>query len=152
MEMKIRDVLLLVLAFVVIGAIGMALPVHAATDDPGITGQTMVNPQWEARTDAGAHVIALEAEWCPGVASTTLVAAKYLSGAKSLYIQNRSSATCYVSFDASAATTAGGRGFKWAAGDERSFDVSGTTFGSRMRAACTATLTANACLWLNWFK
>jgi hypothetical protein len=103
--------------------------------------------------DPSADTTSLEAEFCPTtVASTPLPASAILQGAKSFYMENRSSATCYARFDAASATSAGNSGFKWAPGTERAIDVSGTTFGARIRIACTAALTANACLWLQWFE
>lgn len=103
--------------------------------------------------DPAASTTSLEAEYCAtNATSQPLPAASILTGAKSLYIENRSSATCYASFDAAPATSTGTRGFKWAAGTERALDVSGSTFGSRIRIACTAALTSGACLWLQWFE
>jgi hypothetical protein len=152
MEMKIRDVLLLVVGLIVLGAIGMALPAQAAPGDPGVTGQTMVNRQWEARIDASAATSTRHYLWCPGVASTTLPAAGILEDAKSLSIHNNSSAGCAVEFDGSAVTTNGATGDWYAAGDRLSQDISGRTFGAYIRAACTAVTASPSCLKLRWWK
>ena len=90
-----------------------------------------------------------EFEWTPGVASTTYGGAP-AGNARSLYIQNRSSATCYIRFDAQNVTTAGATGYKLAAGDEKSWDILGG-FASSMRAACTAALSTGAALWTSWW-
>lgn len=148
----------LLAALVTVAAVAFAVhpsTTAAAPGDPDAFSNRgrVVNPQDEMRVDPGAATSSLEAEFCPtNVASTPLPASAILAGAKSLYVENRSSATCYASFDAAAATSTGNRGFKWAPGTERSMDVSGTTFGSRIRVACTAALTTNACLWLQWFE
>lgn len=91
-----------------------------------------------------------EYEWCPGTASTTYSGAPS-TGARAVYIENRSSATCYVRFDATAVTTAGATGYKFASGTERSFDAT-HVFAGKMRAACTAATTTGACLYTSWWK
>lgn len=90
-------------------------------------------------------------EFCPSVATTTF--AKVIADRKNLTIQNLSSATCYASFepmwtgtvglDPTAPTTTGSHGYKFAAGDQGSFD-----FGAAipLRVACTAATTTPACL------
>lgn len=103
--------------------------------------------------NSGASADDLEVELCLTTAAAYApTSSYYLTGAKSLYVENRSAATCYLRFDAGAVTTTGSSGYKFAAGTERSFDISGTTFGADMRVACTAAQTTGACLFLGWWK
>jgi hypothetical protein len=107
----------------------------------------------DQRTNTGAATESLEVEFClTNVANRALAASDYLAGAKSFYVQNRSSATCYLSLDAETLTTTGSKGYKFAAGDERSFDIDGSVFGPLIRWACTAAQTTGACLFFGWLK
>lgn len=150
--------ILVVLAVVAAG--GYAVSAYgSASDDLGpMTGQ-QVTKNWEARVNAGASEKDWEFEWCPGVAVTTAVSGKQYpasgttgDGAKAIYCQNRSSATIYLTFDATALTTTGSTGWKLAAGDEKTWDRSSTTFGPKFGAAATAATTTGACLWCAWLK
>ncbi len=152
MEMKIRDVLFLAALIALIGAIGMALPVQAAPGDPGVSGQSMVNRQWEGRIDASAATSSLEAEWCLTTSSAALPASKYLVDAKSLYVDNRSSTDAFLRIDAASVVTTGAAGLRWTAGAERAIDLNGRTFGPNIRGASKANMTTGACLYLLWLQ
>lgn len=107
----------------------------------------------DQRINSGAATESFEVELCLTTAAAFAPSsAYYLAGAKSLYVQNRSSATCYLSLDAETLTTTGSTGYKFAAGDERSFDIDGSAFGPLIRWACTAAQTTGACLFLGWLK
>lgn len=99
---------------------------------------------------SSANTEEYEYEWCPGVASTTY-AGSPVSGSRALYIQNRSTATCYVRFDAQAVTTAGASGYRLQAGDSLSFDAT-HVFAGQMRGACTAATSTTGCLYTSWWK
>jgi hypothetical protein len=109
-------------------------------------------------TFTGANTAAANGEFCPGVAVTTLPAAsvtvaagkaKVLAGRKSIAIQNLSSATCYLTFDAQNPTSTGSLGWKWAASDAWSRD-----YGDRftVKAVCTAATTTPNCLQIEQAK
>jgi len=92
-------------------------------------------------------------EFCPGVAVTTFTGAKAITDRKNITIQNLSSATCYASFepfwtgtvgvDPTNPTTTGSHGYRFAAGDQGSFDFGPTI---PLRVACTAATTTPSCL------
>lgn len=108
----------------------------------------------DQRINSGAATDALEVEVCVTTVTRNrvLTANEYLSGAKALYCQNRSTATHYLTLDAVNLTTTGSTGWKFAAGDERSFDVDGGVFGPSVGVNATATTTTGACLWCAWLK
>lgn len=112
----------------------------------------MFTPRADAQVavSSSANTQEYEYEWCPGVASTTYPASPP-AGARAVYIQNRSSATCYVRFDATAVTTTGATGYRWSPLDERSFDAE-SSFAGKMTGACTAATTTGACLYTSWWK
>jgi hypothetical protein len=115
-----------------------------------------VDATGDIRTNAGAATDSFDVEVCVTTVTRnrTLATTEYLTGAKSLYVENRSSATCYLTFDAVNLTTTGGgaTGYKFAAGTERSFDVDGSIFGPLIGVNCTATTTTPACLFFGWLK
>lgn len=102
-----------------------------------------------APVNTGADGSAQNGEWCPSVAVTTLPdtaatgKATRLIGRKNVTVQNNSSATCYVTFDAQNPVTTGALGVKLSPSDMQSFD-----FGSRIpvKVACTAATTTPSCL------
>jgi hypothetical protein len=132
-----------------------APPAHAAPTGTTCTGALcQVDATGDLRVNTGAATEVLEAEFCVTTVTRnrTLAAAEYLTGAKTLYCENRSSATVYLTLDAVALTTTGSTGWKFAAGGERTWDVSGTTFGPRVGINATAVTTTGACLWCSWLK
>ena len=137
-----------VIAYALIPGMASAVPTNTSCTGAGC----FVDAIGDLRTNTGAATDALEAEVCASTASAALPAGAQLAQAKSLYIQNRSSATCYVSLDAVSVTTAGATGWKFASGDERSWDIDGSVFGSAIRVACTANQTTGACLFFGWLK
>jgi hypothetical protein len=143
-----------VLCALAVAILFVALNASAAPTGTTCTGALcQVDATGDLRTNPGAASESLEVEFCVTNAATrALTSSEYLVGAKSLYVENRSSATCYGTFDAVALTTTGSTGYRWAAGTERSLDVDGTVFGPLIKFACTAAQTTGACLFLGWFK
>jgi hypothetical protein len=142
--------------------LAVAILFVARNADAAPTGTTctgalcQVDATGDLRTNTGAATDSLDAEVCVTtvVRNRTLATTEYLTGAKSLYVENRSSATCYLTLDAVNLTTTGGgaTGYKFAAGTERSFDVDGSIFGPLIGVNCTATTTTPACLFFGWLK
>ena len=143
-----------------LGASLLAFLVVPASTSAAPTGTTctgalcQVDATGDLRMNAGAATDSLEVELCvTTVARNRVLAAnEYLSGAKSLYCENRSSATVYVTLDAVALTTTGSTGWKFAAGTERAWDIDGSVFGPKVGVNATATTTTGACLWCAWLK
>lgn len=108
----------------------------------------------DQRVNTGAATDVLEVELLVTTVTRnrTLAANEQLAGAKSLYCQNRSSATAYVTFDAVSLTTTGSTGWKLAAGDEKAWDIDGSVFGPTFGLNATATMTTGAGVWCAWLK
>lgn len=139
----------------VISGLFVAFNAHAAPTGTTCTGALcQVDATGDLRTNAGAATDSLEVELCVTTVTRNRVLAtnEYLSGAKSLYCENRSSATVYVTLDAVNLTTTGSTGWKFAAGSERAWDIDGTAFGPNVGINATATTTTGACLWCAWLK
>lgn len=141
------------LACIVLGA------VWPNTTDAAPSGTTCTGALCQAdatgdvRVNSGAATSTLYAEWCPGVAVTTLPTAKYLSGAKALAVHNKSSATCTLGFsDAETITSTGTVGDEYAPGEKIAQDIDGSVFGPHITGVCTAATTTGACLKLRWWK
>lgn len=98
-----------------------------------------------ALVDTGAQWRTQHAEWCPGVAVTTLPTTKYLKPAKTMTLQNvHASTICYVTFDAQNPTTNGALGYKLAAGATATFDVVSAT--TLIQGACNVAMSTGGCI------
>jgi hypothetical protein len=147
-------------AAVLVGAcLGLLLtfapPAHAAPTGTTCTGALcQVDATGDVRVNDGAATEVLEAELCVTTVTRNRVlsAAEYLTGAKTLFCDNRSTATVYLTLDAVSLTTTGSTGYRIAAGDVYTWKIDGSVFGPNVGINATATTTTGACLWCSWLK
>jgi hypothetical protein len=144
-----------ILCGLAVAVLFVALNASAAPTGTTCTGALcQVDATGDLRTNPGAASESLEVEVCVTTITRnrTLAAAEYLVGAKALHTHNRSTATCYLTLDAVNLTTTGSTGYKYAADQERNFDLDGSNFGPLFGLNCTATTTTAACMFLGWLK
>jgi hypothetical protein len=112
------------------------------------------NEVGDLRVNDSAATDSLEVELCVTTVTRnrTLAANEYLTGAKTLHCDNRSSVTTYLTLDAVSLTTTGSTGYRIAAGDDYTSEVDGSAFGPNVGINATATTTTGACLWCSWLK
>jgi hypothetical protein len=128
---------------------------HAAPTGTTCTGALcQVDATGDLRVNTGAATDSLEVELCVTTVTRnrTLSTSEYLSGAKFLFCDNRSSVTTYLTLDAVSLTTTGSTGYRVAAGDVYTWDIDGSVFGPNVGINATATTTTGACLWCSWLK
>jgi hypothetical protein len=151
-----RSLFVAVLAGACLGLLlTFAAPARAAPTGTTCTGALcQVDATGDVRVNTGAATEVLEVELCVTTVTRnrTLSAAEYLTGAKTLYCDNRSSANHFLTLDAVALTTTGSTGWKFAAGGERTWDLDGSVFGPAVGINATAVTTTGACLWCSWLK
>ena len=139
----------------VLAALGWAASALAAPTGTTCTGALcQVDATGDIRINDGAATEVLEVELCVTTVTRnrTLAASEQLAGAKAFYCHNRSSATAYATLDAVTLTTTGSTGWKLAAGEEKTWNIDGTTFGPNVGLNATATMTTGACVWCAWLK
>jgi hypothetical protein len=139
----------------VVAALLWAVPALAAPTGTTCTGALcQVDATGDLRVNDGAATDSLEVELCVTTVTRnrTLSAAEYLSGAKTLHCDNRTSVNHYLTLDAVSLTTTGSTGYRLAPGDVYTWDIDGSVFGPNVGINATAPTTTGACLWCSWLK